>query len=674
MGVLGPVLPALRLLVFAATLASASAPAASPPTSPADAPAEPTAEAPATPPVASRSEASHRELEGLLDELARDPIWLALVHQARHRISGATRDAFLEAGFFLDPEGARRPRLELIATRAAFLDPNPEAAQRARCRFPARYQLLVERGLVPDAPRGDCPELDAWRAQIGAFEMTLVFPDAFLGNPASMFGHTLLRFDPLGRDGKARDESLLGWTLDYTADAEGDQGVGYLLRGLIGGYRGQFGISPYYEKTKLYSDWQDRDIWEYPLSMPERDRERVLLHVWEVQDLLLPYYFFTQNCSEKLLELLEVGWPELGRGGGFPPTVAPVDTLRAMAGASPDALGAPRLRPSPASKLQAAFRLLERPAADLAEDLAWGRRAPDDPALAGYSDALRARILTLAYDLLRHAFLAGRISDEDSRARSRALLRARSRVRVPNPPEAALVPRDHTPPDRGHGTAQVALAGGLQDRDAFVELRLLPAYHTLIDAPGGFAEGGEIKVLETAVRYYPELDRVRLQELLLLDVSSASPWRRPFRPLAWHAELGLRTRLVSKRPGRGLDTEPIFRAQAGPGIAFAPTRGLHLYSFAELVVEAAPAIEGDAAAGPLARAGLSWSSEQGGYTIRLEGLAGALLGRDPSEWLGAKLEQRVGLGRQWSIVLGGHFDRAYGVGHFEGRLGLTRYF
>ncbi len=435
---LGPVSFAFRSLVLAALLAIVSVASASPPTSTTDAPSQPAARPSADTAFPSEDTASRSEPLDVLDEVARDPIWLALLHQARHSIGGATREAFLEAGFFFDPDGANRPRLELIATRAALLDPDSSAAQRARCRFPARYQFLVERGLLPDAPRGDCPELDAWRAQIGAFELTLVFPDAFLGNPASMFGHTLLRFDPLDRSGALRDESLLGWTLDYTANAQGDQGATYLLRGLTGHYDGKFGISPYYEKTKLYSDWQDRDIWEYPLSMPERDRERVPLHVWEVQDLLLPYYFFTQNCSEKLLEL--------------------------------------------------------------------------------------------------------------------------------------------------------------------------------------------------------------------------------------------RTRLVTKQRGRGLDTAPIFRAQAGPGVAFAPAAGLHLYSFAELVLEAAPAIEGNAAAGPLARAGLSWSSKQGGYTIRLEGLAGALLGRDSSEWLGAKLEQRVSLGRQWSAVLGGHFDRAYDVGHFEGRLGLIRYF
>ena len=609
-----------------------------------------------------------------LHTIARDPVWLALLHQARRKISGDARKSFDEAHFFFDPEGATQPRLELIATRDAFLDADAERARRARCRFPARYQFLIERGVLPDAPRGICPELDTWRARIGEVEMTLVFPDAFLGNPASMFGHTLLRFDPVEREGSNPSESLLSWTLDYTANAGGDGGMTYLIRGLSGSYRGKFGMAPYYEKTKLYSDWQDRDIWEYPLSMPSVPRERVLLHVWELQGLVLPYYFFTQNCSEKLLEVLEVGWPNMGRGGGFPPTVSPIDTLRAMAQASPDAVGVPSLRPSPASRLQDALGELDRPAANAVEALAAGRMLPDDAALEVYPDAVRARILSLAYDLLRHAYLAGTVSDEDSRTRARALLRARSRIPVPAPRGIELVHLDRVPPDQGHGTARAVLGGGIQDRDYFIEFRVLPAYHTLIDAPGGFAEGGEIKAFEAAVRYYPKLNRVRFHEFILLDITSASPWRRPFRPLAWHAEVGLRTRMMSKDRGSGLETTSIFRAQGGIGAAVAPAPRLHLYSFAEIVFEAAPGIEGNAAAGPLARAGLSWSTKAGGYTIRVEGIAGALAGRDTSAWLGGKLEQRISLNREWSAVLGGKFERAYDVGHFEGRLALIRYF
>ena len=610
-----------------------------------------------------------------LRQLARDPVWLALVHQARRRISRQAGHAFAEAGFFIAARGSKDPEAELRATQVAFLGDDDDLIQEARCRFPARYQFMVERGVIPDEPRGACPELERWRAQIGEFQLTVVFPEAFLGNPASMFGHTLLRFDPASDNLNPTPSELLGWTLDYSADAQGDRGATYLVRGLTGFYFGKFGIAPYYEKTKVYSDWQDRNIWEYPLSMGRPDRERLLLHVWELQDLALPYYFFTANCSERLMEVLEVGSPELGRGGGFPPLVAPVDTLRAIEQASSTSLGRPKLRPSPAAQLQSALGDLSRSAYSTVEGLALGRISAFDSRLEQYEPETRSRLLSLSYDLLRHSFLAGKVSEEDSRPRSYALLSARGRVgRQQQPGIQKPIEIVTTPPDEGHGTARVDLSGGIQDREGFIEIRLRPAYHSKIDAPGGFAEGGEIRALETAIRYYPDLDRVRLEEFVLLDITNASPWRRPFRPLAWHSEIGVRTRMVSSDRDRGLDTESVFRAQGGLGIALAPVARLHLYTFGELVLEAGPGLEGDAVAGPLVRSGLSWSTAKGGYTMRFEGIAGALAGKDTSAWLGAEFEQRVTLSEKWSAALSAGFERAYDVGHFEARLGLIRYF
>jgi hypothetical protein len=607
------------------------------------------------------------------DALAEHRAWLALLHQARHRLGRRTRDGLVASGFYLHPDAGRRPDLELAATVAAMNADDPVAAREMRCRFPARHAFLAEHGRV-SAGRGPCPELDEWRAIIGEVRLTLVFPEAFLGNPSSMFGHTLLRFDPVDLDTQNAGESLLGWTLDYTADPGDDPGPLYVLLGLVGGYRGRFGIAPYYVKTRVYSDWQDRDIWEYPLRMPREQVDRVLLHVWELRQVELPYVFFTKNCSEYLLDVLEIGWPGLGRGGGFPPAVTPIDTLRAMTAREADAVGPPRLRASPATRLQEALASLPTADADRVEALATGRLAPDAPELAALPPAPRAELLTLAYDLLRHRSVARRHPEDEERERLAALLRARARVGVPPPPATPLRHVDRSPPDVGHGTARVELAGGIQDRDGFIELRLQPAFHEAIDSPRGFAEGGEIRFLDTRLRYYPERERVHLQELRLLDVTTASPWRRPFRPLGWHTELGARTRMLSRDRGRGLEPRSVFRLQGGLGAAAAPARGLHLYGFGELVLEAAPALEGNAAAGPLLRAGASWSTRQGRYTIHAQGVAGALLGRDPSEWLRGELEQRVGLGGDWSLTLTGLFDRAYDVGHFEGRVGLIRYF
>jgi hypothetical protein len=182
-------------------------------------------------------------------------------------------------------------------------------------------------------------------------------------------------------------------------------------------------------------------------------------------------------------------------------------------------------------------------------------------------------------------------------------------------------------------------------------------------------------VLDTRVRYFPSLDRVRLHELVLLDVVTASPWRRPFRPLGWRFDLGLRTRLLSSDRGSGLDTEGVFRMQGGLGAATAPRPGMLLYGFGELVLEAGPGLDGDLALGPVTRSGVVWSSPGERHSIQLEGIAGLLAGPGKTApWLRLELSQRLRLDRKWSLVLSGRFEQAYEVGHFEGRLGLTRYF
>ena len=607
-----------------------------------------------------------------IEALSRDPHWLALLHQARHRPSRAARRSLTDGGFYLHERGGTDPALELVATVDAMTSGEPAAAQAARCRLPARHAFLAEHDLAP-AERGPCPEFERWRAAIGRVRATIVFPEAFLGNPSSMFGHTLLRFDPVDAEGEATTP-LLGWTLDYTANPGEDPGPLYLLRGLVGGYLGRFGVAPYYVKTRFYGDWQDRDIWEYPLSLTTDEVDRVLLHVWELETVALPYVFFTRNCSDYLLDVLETAWPGLDRASGFPPAVTPIDTLRAMEARQPGAVGRPVFRASPATKLQTALAELTPSEGALVEALSEGAMTADDEQLSAVDETLRARILTLAYDLTYHRTTARSAPTPTERERLANLLRARSRLGAAPEEEATIEVGDRVDPLRGHGTARVAIAGGVDEGEAFVEWRIQPSFHESIDAPDGFAEGGEIRFLDTRLRYYPEHERVRLQEFTVLDVSTASPWRPPFRPLAWHTGFGLQTRRLSDDDGSGLEPESLFRFQGGLGAAAAPRDRLHLYAFGEVVVEAGRGLERNGVAGPIARLGGSWSSPGGRTTLRAEAIAGGLLGADTSEWLRLEVEQRVTLTKKWSITWGGHFDRAYGVGAYEGRASFIRYF
>ncbi|HVH05770.1 MAG TPA: DUF4105 domain-containing protein, partial [Myxococcota bacterium] len=438
--------------------------------------------------------------------LASDPGWRALLHVVP-RALGLRRASEIPPGkFFLSPDGAADPEAELEATLRGLLDPGASGDGAVHCRFPARAVWLARRLGVPrEAFAGaPCPALDDWRSRLEPRGITLIFPEAFMNNPASMFGHTLLRLDVAD---PSEPRNLLAYAIDFTASTGGDAGPVFLAKGTFGLYPGRFGLNPYYQKLALYAEWQNRDIWEYPLALGPHEVELVLLHLWELDDVEIPYYFFRQNCSYQLIRLLAVARPELAMRHGFPGGVIPVDTVR-------DALqaiglaGEVRYRASPATNLRVALRALAPDERRLALALASGEAEPEDPRVAELPPERRGALLNAADEAIRYRFAQSELDPDTARDRSYQLLRARSRTgRVAVP----TAPRPATRPDEGHGTALVAMGAGVEDGDGYVELRLRPSFHGLLDPPGGFPGDSTISVLDTRVRWYPDEGRMRLE-------------------------------------------------------------------------------------------------------------------------------------------------------------------
>jgi len=75
---------------------------------------------------------------------------------------------------------------------------------------------LLKEELAFDAsrlPEQACPDFEAWRDAIDAHAVSLVFADAFLGNPSSMFGHTFLRL----HKHRKRAKATRCWTIRSTS-------------------------------------------------------------------------------------------------------------------------------------------------------------------------------------------------------------------------------------------------------------------------------------------------------------------------------------------------------------------------------------------------------------------------------------------------------------------------
>lgn len=457
--------------------------------------------------------------------LARDPEWLALLHVN----GGATlhdrgKSYVDDKNFFLAEDGKNNPEAELTATFAALEAPG--AAE--RCRFPARYHFLAKKaGWSEDQPLAHCKDYIEWRAQIPSARAVLIFPASYLNSPSSMFGHTLMRLDA----SDAPENVWNSWAINFGAVTTGqDNSLLYVWRGLAGGYPGHFSIVPYVNKIQEYSNLENRDIWEYSLRLEPEQISRLIDHLWELRDINFDYYFFDENCSFRLLELIEIARPGENIIQGFRLTEEPVNTVRTLYrhGLVKELV----YRPSKASELLADIHALNR------DEQKQAGKLLEDPAFAN-SEEFQANLPEKRHLLARTALRTLRFQErkrertESVAERSLQLLH----VMQANPAQTVTIPQPPAP-ETGHNTQMFSLGGGQRGgSEDFAELRYRLTYHDLIDNPSGFLEGAQIEGLDLRLRYSAS-DSLELESLNLISIKSLSPRNAFIKPLSWFVQTG----------------------------------------------------------------------------------------------------------------------------------------
>lgn len=447
---------------------------------------------------------------------SRQPAWRALLHMP----AGVARSRVDTPGFFLAPEGKRDAAAEWQASWRAAQQPDEAPDRHFACRYPARMQLFRDRFADHDWPRPACPAYEAWRQRLNVSRATLVFASAYMGNPSSMFGHTLLRLDPPGAF-----NPLLSFVVNFAAHAQEGRGLAFAYKGLTGGYPGRFSIYAYYDKVAQYAQIEQRDLWEYPLALTEAELDRLLAHLWELREVEFDYWFLDENCSLQLLALLQVARPDIDLTGPFHFVAMPLDTVRQVQ-ATEGLLGAPVFRPALATSVQAHLADLSSPTRRALRERDRADVITPDESLSARE---QARVAELLHDLARLRMQAPRADVRHWRARAEAALDWRSRI------DAAAdfpAPRTPTAPDQAHASHRVwtGLRWPRGDVPAAV-LGARLALHDELDPPAGMAAGSIISVLD--VRLSQWRGDWRLDQAELIAIRSR-PARDAFiKPLSW---------------------------------------------------------------------------------------------------------------------------------------------
>ncbi|WP_390615525.1 DUF4105 domain-containing protein [Maricurvus nonylphenolicus] len=548
-----------------------------------------------------------------LQQLARDPQWLNLLHYKQSQ-SGARGQSYVDdVRFFLSADGKHDALAELQATLQAFYV-TPQVSQ---CQFVARRQWLLEQipELTTNLPEVKCQAYQEWRGKLKTQRVVLVFASSYLNSPSSMYGHTFLRFDPEGIDQGA---PLLSYALNFGAiTGENDNGMLYAYRGLVGGYPGLFSAQPYYEKVKEYSRMDNRDLWEYQLNLNDSEIDRMLAHIWELDKINFQYFFFDENCSFRLMELLDVARPGHRLAAQFPLVAIPIDTIRAadQAGMIADVI----YRPSNRTKLTDKINQLSSQQQQMALQLAGDINVLSSREFASVAADIQRNIIDVAYSLLRDENNHEARDSTVAKRRFQLLkaLNQRSDAAVVETEEASLSRAKLLPPETGHKTGLVGLVTGFEEgvgrgkNAGFVDLEGRIAYHDLLDNIAGYPKDTSLNMGRLVVRL-KEGESPQLQRFDLLEITSLSARTAFFKPLSWQVNAGWERQWTE-----GKD-ELVAQVNGGAGWTRETLMGGRLFALLKGRLEYNPGFEQnlDIAAGFLA--GAFWQQASGNLMIQAE--------------------------------------------------------
>ncbi|UTW10650.1 Lnb N-terminal periplasmic domain-containing protein [Marinobacterium rhizophilum] len=589
------------------------------------------------------------------------PTWLKLLHYEQDRTSASGyRSAIHDAAFFLSATGFTDPQAEFEATLSA-LAPNSGAEDdnHAQCRFPARFIWIQSLPGLGDIGAVECPAFSAWNRSNRIDSISLVYATGFLGNPASFYGHTLLKFNAASESGQSQ---LLDNSLNYGAVVPPNENpLRYMYKGVFGGYIGGFSEIEYYFHSGVYGEVELRDLWEYELNLSSQQVAFVVAHGWELLRREYTYYFFRKNCAYRVAELLEIV-----EGLEIIPeshvATVPQAVMQKLARGSLD--GKPLIRevryqPSRQTRLYNRFYALgatERSAVRaLAEQPARLSQTLDEfPDLKA-----RQRLLDTLLDYYQYVREPEKKAADPNNGHYQRVLQARFNL----PPGATQVAQNRRgAPHLGRDPSLVRVAALHNSvRGNGVLLSLRPAYYDVLDSGNGHIRNSVLSMGEVSLVHFngqTELRQVNLVNLESLnDAVTGLPGDRGH---YWKLRVGARA--------QSLACSDCLVVQAEGAIGKARRINRHLLLGASLGgwLQESHQDSGNMALTAAIFANMSLGEAYSGrlQLQQREGLDGARAGRS-----GVALELRKRLDTNLDIRLGYHRDRAE-----EAMLSLGYYF
>jgi len=467
-----------------------------------------------------------------LMSLSQNIRWTRLL-QYRSPFIGKSHSIIDNKNFFFSKDGDENPFNELTETIKAFQKTtyNKKAFKwHPQCAFPARLKFIKKNTGLKFPPQ-KCTDFLWWKNRINAKSLSLVFSSYYKGNPSSIFGHTLLKFNTDKEGGKLSD-----FTFNFAADVGPDKGITYIINGLTGGYHGVFSTDPYYVKINDYVQGESRDVWEYLLKLNDDEVDWVLKHIWELKtNGILDYYFLDENCSFIILAILDVARLDWNTSRGFHFYTLPVTTVKRVN--EVNGFSSVFYRPSFRKKMMARLGFLNieqrNKYFDLINNKNYLKKIKDKRVLEAYIAYLRFR----QYEEGDNGNDIKAIRKDIRRA---LIKRARVGGKTKTIDDQIKVKNIHDDPIKSHKTYTMKLNIGSHNfYKNYVDYKFRFGIHDMMNNGLGLPRFSNIEVLSLKSRYLLESKKLNIEEVVFIDLLTLINFDKLTKEKSWGVRVSI---------------------------------------------------------------------------------------------------------------------------------------
>ena len=426
--------------------------------------------------------------------VSQHPVWLALLHHQDPQPVIASTEFLLSFPHY-------SPELELQLSLKALTGAKH---QEFRCRFPARYMWIVQQFKLSLAVSAPCEELQTFLTKVPTDQIQLIYAAENINQPSSMMGHTFLNFVGRADDGQVRQHAISFFTELDTVNVPQ-----VVFSSLVTGRDAVFMVSPYPEKRRFYQEVEQRNVIEYGLNLTAEQRQLMQLHVWELGQLRMPYFFHRFNCATLTQQLLTIADRRLEPIGW----VSPLDVIKNTQHVG--LVNSLKLEPSTRWYLRTLQRGLSNPeqVKALKNSLDTDVQLP-----VATSNNERFYLQQLAMNYLKYQYDQG-ILTTTALAEKSALVQQT----YPTPADLQLtLSRDNDPMQRPDDS-QWSFGYVNRSFDAAWQLDWQPASHQLTDDNRQLSSESALQLMSLQVRYVPKTADWQLQQFMLYRIQNFIP-------------------------------------------------------------------------------------------------------------------------------------------------------